>query len=64
MLSVYVLAGQMALHCHERDMVVVLPQLQECVGAYLERDVCPEIGDGGGWVRSNKHTLLTSCRVV
>nr|XP_020454782.1 bcl-2-related ovarian killer protein-like [Monopterus albus] len=48
-LSVYVLAGQMALHCHERDMMVVLPQLKECVGAYVERVICPEIQDMGGW---------------
>lgn len=49
-LSVYVLAGQMALHCHERGMMVVLPQLKECVGAYVERVICPEIRDKGGWV--------------
>ncbi|KAK5870514.1 hypothetical protein PBY51_003456 [Eleginops maclovinus] len=48
-LSVYVLAGQMALHCHERGMVVVLPQLKECVGAYVERVICPEIRNSGGW---------------
>ncbi|XP_073323423.1 BCL2 like 16 [Pagrus major] len=48
-LSVYVLAGQMALHCHERGMLVVLPQLKECVGAYVERVICPEIRDKGGW---------------
>ncbi|GAA6226669.1 bcl-2-related ovarian killer protein homolog A-like [Lates japonicus] len=48
-LSVYVLAGQMALHCHERGMTVVLPQLKECVGAYVERVICPEIRDKGGW---------------
>ncbi|XP_047447480.1 BCL2 like 16 [Mugil cephalus] len=48
-LSVYVLAGQMALHCHERDMVEVLPQLKECVGAYVEKVICPEIQDKGGW---------------
>ncbi|XP_070759970.1 BCL2 like 16 [Enoplosus armatus] len=48
-LSVYVLAGQMALHCHERGMVVVLQQLKECVGAYVERVICPEIRDKGGW---------------
>ncbi|XP_040010779.1 BCL2 like 16 [Xiphias gladius] len=48
-LSVYVLAGQMALHCHERGMMVVLPQLKECVGAYVERVICPEIQDKGGW---------------
>lgn len=50
-LSVYVLAGQMALHCHERGMMVVLPQLKECVGAYVERVICPEIREKGGWVR-------------
>ncbi|KAK0136413.1 Apoptosis regulator R1 [Merluccius polli] len=48
-LSVYVLAGQMALHCRERGMLGVLPQLQEAVGAYVERVVCPEIRDRGGW---------------
>ncbi|KAM4607921.1 BCL2 like 16 [Polymixia lowei] len=48
-LSVYVLAGQMALHCHERGMLKVLPQLKECVGAYVERVICPEIRDKGGW---------------
>nr|XP_046241595.1 BCL2 like 16 isoform X1 [Scatophagus argus] len=48
-LSVYVLAGQMALHCHERGMLVVLPQLKECVGAYVERVICPEIRNKGGW---------------
>ncbi|CAB1319584.1 unnamed protein product [Coregonus sp. 'balchen'] len=36
-LSVYVLAGQMALHCHERGMGGILPQLKECVGVYVER---------------------------
>ncbi|XP_040899177.1 BCL2 like 16 [Toxotes jaculatrix] len=48
-LSVYVLAGQMALHCHERGMTGVLPQLKECVGAYVERVICPEIQGKGGW---------------
>ncbi|XP_074493563.1 BCL2 like 16 [Sebastes fasciatus] len=48
-LSVYVLAGQMAQHCNERDMVEVLPQLKECVGAYVERVICPELRDKGGW---------------
>ncbi|KAM9744299.1 BCL2 like 16 [Menidia menidia] len=48
-LSVYVLAGQMALHCNERGMATVLPQLKECVGAYVERVICPEIRDKGGW---------------
>uniref|UniRef100_UPI0037E87961 BCL2 like 16 n=1 Tax=Semicossyphus pulcher TaxID=241346 RepID=UPI0037E87961 len=48
-LSVYVLAGQMALHCHERGMVGVLPQLKESVGAYVERVICPDIRDKGGW---------------
>lgn len=50
-LSVYVLAGQMAVHCHERGMMVVLPQLKACVGAYVERVICPEIREKGGWVR-------------
>lgn len=49
-LSVYVLAGQMALHCQKRGMMDVLPQLKECVGAYVERVICPEIQDKGGWV--------------
>ncbi|XP_062274194.1 BCL2 like 16 [Scomber scombrus] len=48
-LSVYVLAGQMALHCHERGMEAVLPRLKECVGAYVERVICPEIQNKGGW---------------
>ncbi|XP_060927153.1 BCL2 like 16 [Limanda limanda] len=48
-LSVYVLAGQMALHCHERGMLGVLPQLKECVGAYVQRVICPDIRDRGGW---------------
>ncbi|KAG7262086.1 hypothetical protein CRUP_015671 [Coryphaenoides rupestris] len=48
-LSVYVLAGQMALHCQEQGMQGVLPLLQESVGAYVERVVCPEIRDKGGW---------------
>lgn len=48
-LSVYVLAGQMALHCNERGMEAVLPQLKECVGGYVERVICPEIRDRGGW---------------
>ncbi|TWW56999.1 Tubulin alpha-1C chain [Takifugu flavidus] len=48
-LSVYVLSGQMALHCKERGMLVVLPQLKECVGAYVERVICPHIRDKGGW---------------
>ncbi|KAJ3603832.1 hypothetical protein NHX12_028573 [Muraenolepis orangiensis] len=48
-LSVYVVAGQMALHCQERGMQGVLPQLQESVGAYVERVICPGIRDKGGW---------------
>lgn len=49
-LSVYVLAGQMAQHCQEKGMVRVLPQLKEGVGAYVERVICPDIRDKGGWV--------------
>ncbi|XP_055017508.1 BCL2 like 16 [Boleophthalmus pectinirostris] len=48
-LSVYVLAGQMAQHCHESGMERVLPQLKASVGAYVERVICPEIRDKGGW---------------
>ncbi|XP_017289472.1 BCL2 like 16 [Kryptolebias marmoratus] len=48
-LSVYVLAGQMALHCNERGMVAVLPQLKESVGVYVKRVICPDIRDKGGW---------------
>lgn len=57
-LSVYVLAGQMALHCKENGTEAVLPQLKECVGAYVERVICPEIRDRGGWV-SEHFTLYT-----
>ncbi|XP_051964442.1 apoptosis regulator R1-like [Xyrauchen texanus] len=48
-LSVFVLAGQLALHCQERGMTTVLPQIQECVGSYVERVICPEIRNKGGW---------------
>ncbi|KAJ8379604.1 hypothetical protein SKAU_G00003820 [Synaphobranchus kaupii] len=30
-------------------MLEVLPQLKECVGEYVERVICPEIRDKGGW---------------
>lgn len=49
-LSVFVLSGQLALHCQERGMSDILPQIQECVGSYVERVICPEIRDRGGWV--------------
>ncbi|XP_047655856.1 BCL2 like 16 isoform X2 [Tachysurus fulvidraco] len=49
-LSVFVLAGQMALHCKQRGMNSVLPQLQQSVGSFVERVICPEIRDKGGWV--------------
>ncbi|KAG7332008.1 hypothetical protein KOW79_003842 [Hemibagrus wyckioides] len=48
-LSVFVLAGQMALHCQQRGMNSVLPQLQQSVGSFVERVICPEIRDKGGW---------------
>ncbi|XP_051950135.1 BCL2 like 16 [Xyrauchen texanus] len=48
-LSVFVLAGQLALHCQERGMTTVLPQIQECLGSYVEMVICPEIRDKGGW---------------
>ena len=60
-LSVYVLAGQMALHCQERGMQGVLPQLKESVGAYVERVVCPEIRDKGGWVSRHPPSRLLRC---
>lgn len=53
-LSVYVLAGQMALHCHESGLEAVLPRLKESTGAYVERVVCPEIRSKGGWVRKKR----------
>lgn len=57
-LSVYVLAGQMALHCNERGMRAVLPRLKECVGIYVERVICPDIKDKGGWV--SQHFTYTA----
>ncbi|XP_062854742.1 BCL2 like 16 [Trichomycterus rosablanca] len=48
-LSVFVLSGQMALHCQQRGMNNALPQLQQSVGNYVERVICPEIRDKGGW---------------
>lgn len=55
-LSVFVLAGQMALHCQQNGMNGVLPQLQQSVGSYVERVICPEIRDKGGWV-SRQHGM-------
>lgn len=52
MLSVYVLAGQMALHCLQSGLDGIVPQFKECVGGYVERVICPEIRDKGGWVSS------------
>uniref|UniRef100_A0A9J7ZK94 Bcl-2 Bcl-2 homology region 1-3 domain-containing protein n=1 Tax=Cyprinus carpio carpio TaxID=630221 RepID=A0A9J7ZK94_CYPCA len=49
-LSVFVLSGQLALHCQESGMSDILPQIQECMGSYVERVICPEIRDRGGWV--------------
>ncbi|XP_016329131.1 apoptosis regulator R11-like [Sinocyclocheilus anshuiensis] len=48
-LSVFVLSGQLALHCQESGMSDILPRIQECVGSYIERVICPEIRDRGGW---------------
>uniref|UniRef100_A0A8C7WCW1 Bcl-2 Bcl-2 homology region 1-3 domain-containing protein n=1 Tax=Oncorhynchus mykiss TaxID=8022 RepID=A0A8C7WCW1_ONCMY len=48
-LSVYVLAGQMALHCLQSGLDGIVPQFKECVGGYVERVICPEIRDKGGW---------------
>ncbi|KAF7694880.1 BCL2 like 16 isoform X1 [Silurus meridionalis] len=48
-LSVFVLAGQMALHCQKSGMNNVLPEIQQSVGNFVERVICPEIRDKGGW---------------
>lgn len=63
-LSVYVLAGQMALHCHERGMLGVLPDLKECVGEYVERVICPELRDKGGWVSHFPLTLMINVQFL
>ncbi|XP_044124626.1 uncharacterized protein LOC122919592 isoform X2 [Bufo gargarizans] len=48
-LSIYVLAGQMAIYCHEHGMDGVLDPLTERVGAYVEEHICPVLQEKGGW---------------
>ncbi|XP_028665434.1 BCL2 like 16 [Erpetoichthys calabaricus] len=48
-LSIYMLAGQMAQHCQERGLQGALPVLKERVGEYVERTVCPQLRQKGGW---------------
>ncbi|XP_007905154.1 BCL2 like 16 [Callorhinchus milii] len=48
-LSIYVLAGQMAIYCQENGMGSVLEELEVRVGQYVEAKVCPDIVDKGGW---------------
>uniref|UniRef100_A0A8C1U7Q9 Bcl-2 Bcl-2 homology region 1-3 domain-containing protein n=1 Tax=Cyprinus carpio TaxID=7962 RepID=A0A8C1U7Q9_CYPCA len=67
-LSVFVLSGQLALHCQESGMSDILPQIQECMGSYVERVICPEIRDRGGWVirfyqsfRREDHVMRVCC---
>uniref|UniRef100_A0A672SI12 Bcl-2 Bcl-2 homology region 1-3 domain-containing protein n=1 Tax=Sinocyclocheilus grahami TaxID=75366 RepID=A0A672SI12_SINGR len=59
-LSVFVLSGQLVLHCQESGMSDIPPRIQECVGSYVERVICPEIRDRGGWVsvKGQRRSLL------
>lgn len=49
-LSIYVLAGQMAIHCQENGLEKVLEPLAERVGHYMEENICPVIRAKDGWV--------------
>uniref|UniRef100_A0A9J8BJQ4 Bcl-2 Bcl-2 homology region 1-3 domain-containing protein n=1 Tax=Cyprinus carpio carpio TaxID=630221 RepID=A0A9J8BJQ4_CYPCA len=60
-LSVFVLSGQLALHCQESGMSDILPQIQECMGSYVERVICPEIRDRGGWVSVKEDHVMRVC---
>ncbi|XP_073454072.1 bcl-2-related ovarian killer protein homolog A-like [Aquarana catesbeiana] len=53
-LSIYVLAGQMAIHCKENGMEKVLEPLAERVGHYMEENFCPVIRAKDGWVGFTK----------
>ncbi|OCT66896.1 hypothetical protein XELAEV_18038178mg [Xenopus laevis] len=53
-LSVYVLAGQMAIYCQQHGMEHVLGPLAEKVGCYVEENVCPFIKEKDGWVGFNE----------
>ncbi|XP_075435352.1 bcl-2-related ovarian killer protein homolog A-like [Ascaphus truei] len=48
-LSIYVLAGQMAIYCQEHGMEGALGPLAERVGHYVEENVCPVIRAKNGW---------------
>ncbi|XP_072888623.1 BCL2 like 16 [Hemitrygon akajei] len=48
-LSIYVLAGQLAIHCQKNGMESVLEELELRVGKYVESNVCPSIREKGGW---------------
>ncbi|KAM4695840.1 apoptosis regulator Bcl-2-like [Rhinophrynus dorsalis] len=73
-LSIYVLAGQMAIYCQEHGMERVLGQLSERVGHYVEDNICPVIREKDGWVGfterfgkkegMEKKVLKTCCGVV
>ncbi|KAE8582076.1 hypothetical protein XENTR_v10019932 [Xenopus tropicalis] len=49
-LSVYVLAGQMAINCQKNGMERALGPLAETVGHYVEENICPLIKEKDGWV--------------
>ncbi|XP_006001488.1 BCL2 like 16 [Latimeria chalumnae] len=49
-LSIYIVAGQMAIYCQENGMEGVLESLAMQVGQYVEKTVCPFIREKGGWV--------------
>ncbi|XP_040261776.1 bcl-2-like protein 1 [Bufo bufo] len=73
-LSIYVLAGQMAIYCQEHGMDSVMDPLTERVGAYVEEHICPVLQEKGGWVGFVEHygkrddlekkTLRVCCAVV
>ncbi|XP_069610618.1 uncharacterized protein [Ranitomeya imitator] len=54
-LSIYVLAGQMAVYCQEHGMESVLEPMAERVGAYVGEHVCPVLRRKGGWVGFIEH---------
>lgn len=62
-LSIYVLAGQMAIHCKENGMEKVLEPLAERVGHYMEENICPVIRAKDGWVSISWTELKGICCV-
>ncbi|GCC29079.1 BCL2 like 16 [Chiloscyllium punctatum] len=69
-LSIYVLAGQLAKHCQANGMESVLEELEFNVGQYVERKVCPHIKEKGGWSgfierfakkEEPEHTVFRAC---